>query len=414
MDIVQYISPFEYIGSSIGKINDNFQNLQELPVTLSAKYIQIDNFITSLRSQLVTDTAIVSGNASVRDTFRAEGPVVLGSDTRAGEDVIIYSWPIYLPNATQTARALVFGGLTTGTTTNLYQTSFLSTPTLQTDGNVRILGNATFGDAVAETVTISGGNLFLSNATDTNNALRFGTTTHANLYRNGPELLRTDGSFLVTRNVNVSGSVQSVEDVNTTRNLNVSGVAQIQNTLTQNVNVSAALQIANTVRVDLPATGDTDNVVVERATTALATRAINSKVWNTGVTFVDGTGTANTIPKWSDTDTVTNSNITDSGTAIGLVGSASITLNGPLILKSGINAGTAVLVGGTVTVNNTACTTSSIVIVTLRVANTTNNTVHYRATPGSGSFTITALNNTGALNNADISTLSWILVNTVA
>jgi hypothetical protein len=384
MDIIEYISPFEYIGSSLGKINQNFTNLQQLPVTLSAKYIQIDNFITSLRSQIVTDTAIVSGNASVRDTFRAEGPVVLGSETRAEEDVIIYSWPITLYNATQTARALQFGSADFA---NLYQSAAL---TLKTDSNFIVDLDTTFGNNATRTTTINSGNINLVNATSNTQSLNFGSTTPPKLYRGGANLLDLEGSLETTQSVYVSGGVQSVNDLNTTRNLNVSG----------------AVQIGSTVRANIGSGGDTNDVVVKRAANQLETRTVDSRVW--GSSLASGTGTSNTVPKYTGTNTIGNSNISDTGSVI--------TLNGQLVFKNGIAAGANALASGTVTIANvTGATTNSIAIATVRsIAGNGAVTCRYRATPGTNNLTITALLSSGSTNTGDTSTISWMLVNTVA
>jgi hypothetical protein len=51
------------------------------------------------------------------------------------------------------------------------------------------------------------------------------------------------------------------------------------------------------------------------------------------ITGVDGTGTANYVAKWSDTDTITNSQIRDDGTTVGIgmaPSSAKLTVNGSL------------------------------------------------------------------------------------
>jgi hypothetical protein len=55
------------------------------------------------------------------------------------------------------------------------------------------------------------------------------------------------------------------------------------------------------------------------------------------ITGVDGTGTANYVAKWSDTDTITNSQIQDNGTTVGIgvaPGPAKLTVNGSAQLGS--------------------------------------------------------------------------------
>lgn len=68
--------------------------------------------------------------------------------------------------------------------------------------------------------------------------------------------------------------------------------------------------------------GTTNSVVIEDSG-VLQKRTINSRVW--GGTLIDGSGTANRLTKWSDTDTVTDANISDDGSNV-IVGVGSTTL----------------------------------------------------------------------------------------
>jgi hypothetical protein len=58
----------------------------------------------------------------------------------------------------------------------------------------------------------------------------------------------------------------------------------------------------------------TDNTVLVYNGSSIVTDEIDSRVW--GSTLVDGSGTANTITKWSDSNTITDSLITDDGTTV--------------------------------------------------------------------------------------------------
>jgi hypothetical protein len=65
--------------------------------------------------------------------------------------------------------------------------------------------------------------------------------------------------------------------------------------------------------------GTTNSVVIESSGT-LQKRSIDSRAW--GSSLVDGTGTTNYVAKWTDADTITNSQIFDNGTNVG-IGTAS-------------------------------------------------------------------------------------------
>ena len=66
--------------------------------------------------------------------------------------------------------------------------------------------------------------------------------------------------------------------------------------------------------------GTDDTVLTLNGSNAVETREIDSRVWGSSLT--DGSGTANYIPRWSDSDTLTDSILYDDGTNIG-IGTAS-------------------------------------------------------------------------------------------
>jgi hypothetical protein len=63
------------------------------------------------------------------------------------------------------------------------------------------------------------------------------------------------------------------------------------------------------------AAGTTNSVIIESSGT-LQKRSIDSRAW--GSSLVDGTGTTNYIAKWSDADTIIDSQIFDNGTNVGI------------------------------------------------------------------------------------------------
>jgi len=93
-----------------------------------------------------------------------------------------------------------------------------------------------------------------------------------------------------------------------------------------------------------------NDVVVQTETNTLEKRAIDSRVW--GTTLIDNGGvnlTANTIPKASDADTLTNSNISDNGTTISLGSNA--TVSGTLSASGAISTSQLTLENSTKDLN---------------------------------------------------------------
>jgi hypothetical protein len=75
-----------------------------------------------------------------------------------------------------------------------------------------------------------------------------------------------------------------------------------------------------------------------------------------------------------------------------------------------MGAGTCTLVAGTVTVTDAQVVATSRVVVTRNIANTcTNTTGGYQVTKTTGSFTVIACVAAGTINNADISTLDYVV-----
>lgn len=82
------------------------------------------------------------------------------------------------------------------------------------------------------------------------------------------------------------------------------------------LDVSGTVGFSSTVSVPNIGTGVDNSVVVLDSTGKLRTDEIDSRVW--GSSLIDGAGTANYIPKWTDADTIGNSILYDSGTNIGI------------------------------------------------------------------------------------------------
>lgn len=87
-----------------------------------------------------------------------------------------------------------------------------------------------------------------------------------------------------------------------------------------------------------------------------------------------------------------------------------VNVGGALNVTSRI-AGQATLVAGTIAITVTGVTTSSLAFVSLVAANTTTSTGNYRVVCTANTVTITALVAAGTINNVDVSTLNYLVVN---
>ena len=400
MDAITTISPYEYIGNSLGKINQNFLNLQKLPVTLSAKYIQIDDFITSLRSQVVTNNLQVSGAASVKDTFRAEGTSIFGSNTNRGEYILIQAYPVYISRAISKQSALIFGHRNSGDVgtptnamvTNLYKDGQLN-DTLRTDGNFYVTNNAAIegnfflsGNAViglnsTKTVTVESGNTTFKNTLDANNAIIIGTTTPVKLYRNAANRLTIEGSLYTTINLTVDGNTTLGTDSGDS--VTVNGI--------------------------IPGSNIENTVVVLSTNNVLVTDEIDPKVW--GTALVDGSGTGDTIPKWSGSgtvDTLTDSNISDTGSVVTLAGRVSFAAAGSNPAAVGQATLGTPYPNGATEITVTGVTTNSRVFVTRATPQGTLGHLSARCT--TNTVIISSLSDPTTRAN-DTSTINYFVVN---
>jgi hypothetical protein len=85
---------------------------------------------------------------------------------------------------------------------------------------------------------------------------------------------------------------------------------------TTTLGITGALSVSTTISAANIGV-DTDNsVVILNSGGLLKTDEIDSKVWDGSL--IDGSGTTNYIPKWSDADSLTNSIIYDDGTNVGI------------------------------------------------------------------------------------------------
>lgn len=82
---------------------------------------------------------------------------------------------------------------------------------------------------------------------------------------------------------------------------------------TAGMNVGLTIDSSQEVKIENLATGAGNDVVTAEDTNRLHKRTIDSRVW--GSSLIDGSGTTGTIPKFSDSDTLADSAITDAGSS---------------------------------------------------------------------------------------------------
>jgi hypothetical protein len=83
----------------------------------------------------------------------------------------------------------------------------------------------------------------------------------------------------------------------------------------EKLDISGNLKTSGTATIGTLNTGTADSVLIE-SSGLLQKRSIDSRAW--GSSLVDGTGTTNYVAKWSDGNTIANSQIFDNGTNVGI------------------------------------------------------------------------------------------------
>jgi hypothetical protein len=168
---------------------------------------------------------------------------------------------------------------------------------IKTDGG----GNLSFGD-VSGTISISGsyGNSIIVNSTEDGGV--------------SSDILHVD----------VANSRVGINDTTPSYTLDVNGTFRTTgNSILGDASGDSVTINAATIALANVAAG-TDNTVLVYNGSSVVTDEIDSRVW--GSTLVDGSGTANNVTKWSDSNTVTDSLITDNGTTVTIAGN--LTVNG--------------------------------------------------------------------------------------
>jgi hypothetical protein len=81
---------------------------------------------------------------------------------------------------------------------------------IRTNGSLQIDGSATLGSSAGDVVTINAGPVNLPNATSASDAVVFGSTDSANLYRSAANTLKTDGNLVVDGSITVGGTLSGM------------------------------------------------------------------------------------------------------------------------------------------------------------------------------------------------------------
>lgn len=249
-----------------------------------------------------------SGDVTVANNLIVNGNSTLGND--ASDTVTVNAGPISLVNATAAGDALEFGS--GANLANLYRSA---NDTLKTDDNFEI--------------GINGGKTTLNLSSNNNNVgLSIGDT---NLYREGSNALKTDDALTVDLNFSVNGNTILGSDSNDEVTINAGPVKLINATAAGDaLEFGSGANLANLYRsandtlktddnfvVGTLATGTTDSIIIHNAN-VLQTRTVNSRVWDTGATFLSGQNLSeNYIPKaLKDNNTLVNSSIHNSASLV--------------------------------------------------------------------------------------------------
>ncbi len=174
------------------------------------------------------------------------------------------------------------------------------------DSTVTFDGAATLGSTlgVTGTVTIGGGYGDTGvTITDTGNISADGGVFADAFYS------KTGGSAIdFNDNVDLDGTLTVSGAISGASSLTIDGNVTLGDAAGDTVTINAqTIDLANI------AAGTDDTVIVWNGS-SLVTDEIDTRVW--GTSLVDGTGTANRLSKWSDSDTIADSQISDDSTTV--------------------------------------------------------------------------------------------------
>ena len=208
-------------------------------------------------------------------------------------------------------------------------------PEIRAQGNLTITGNITAGGNITNVNTTTGNissfnvNNYLydivtlqvdQNKTPlvgTLDSARFNYFGQPRLYVNNQGVSINTSSSVLNQALTISGNVSASGNLKVDNTLLIGADANLYRSATNTLKTDDNFVVGNiTVPISLAA-ATTDAVVINNSNT-LAQRSIDSRVWGTTLVDGNGNGTINYIPKWTDSNTVTNSQVFDNGTNVGI------------------------------------------------------------------------------------------------
>ena len=124
--------------------------------------------------------------------------------------------------------------------------------TLTVDGEITgkssltIDGNTTLGNDASDTVTINAGPISLVNATQTSDALEFGSGANlANLYRSANDTLKTDDSLIVGTNLTTDGDITGKQKITSYGALSSASTLTVDSTITGKSTITAQTSLSS-------------------------------------------------------------------------------------------------------------------------------------------------------------------------
>jgi hypothetical protein len=201
-------------------------------------------------------------------------------------------------------------------------------PEIIAQGNLTITGNISAGGNITSVNTTTGNvsafnvNNYLydivplqvdQNKTPlvgTLDSARFNYFGQPRLYVNNQGVSINTSSSVLNQALTISGNVSASGNLKVDNTLLIGADANLYRSDTNTLKTDDNFVVGNiTVPISLAA-ATTDAVVINNSNT-LAQRSIDSRVWGTTLVDGNGNGTINSVPKWTDSNTVSNSQIWD-------------------------------------------------------------------------------------------------------
>ena len=324
-----------------------------------------------------TGDLTVDGTVDGRDVA-ADGTTLDTLQSLSGDNGLTFSSP-----SQGTLRVTESDGDTTDVDLGVQNGDSVQFTGVCATGNITTSGTVDGRDVAADGTTtdtlqsLSGNNLVSANATLTQGLVNLDKADGSNI--NADTGLQTSDSVqfvgvCATGNITTSGTVdgRSVQEDGITLDAlqalsgdNLAsgsspsqGTVRLTSTDGTNSDIDTGLQAADSpsfAGLDLTSvSAGTDNSVLVLNGTSVVTDEIDSRVW--GTSLVDGSGTANQIPLWTDGNTVGNSAITQDANGLQITGglSATGTLSGDGSALTGVTATPTFPTNGTTDLTNTS------------------------------------------------------------